>query len=101
MRRSHYQIQCPRCNTTLTERDGVFDCECGYRARLEVPTDTRREIARCIREQRRCAQYLRDHRFAGPPGESAIDGGTAGAWAGLCDWSMEEAILRLEITSGV
>lgn len=84
MRRSRYQIQCPRCNTTLTERDGVFDCSCGYRARLEVPTDTRREIARCIREQRRCAAHIRAHGF------------DIGAWMGITDFLMEEAILRCQ-----
>lgn len=54
----------------------------------------RRAIARCIREQRACRRYLRAHGFSGPPGEKAIDGGTEGAWAGLCDLMMEEVLIR-------
>ena len=44
----------------------------------------RARIARCIREQRRCAKYIRDNGF------------DAGAWQGICDWTMEEAILRCQ-----
>ena len=57
----------------------------------------RARIARCIREQRRCLKYLREHGFIAPPGSNANDGGTAGAWAGLQDWLMEEVVLREEL----
>jgi hypothetical protein len=40
------------------------------------------EIARCVEEQARCKEYLDAH------------GHDAGAWMGLEDWTMEEAILR-------
>ena len=51
-----------------------------------MSTDLSDEIQRCIDEQRVCRQYL--------------DGGGPdrdGAWAGLTDWQMEEAILRSEL----
>lgn len=46
---------------------------------------TRRALARCLIEQRRCRRYLRS---GGPD--------AAGAWMGLTDWAMEEVILRQE-----
>lgn len=43
------------------------------------------ELARCLREQRECADYL------------AGDGtDKAGAMSGLMDWIMEEVLIRLE-----
>ena len=62
-----------------------------------MPTETRRAIARCIREQRRCLRYLKAHGFTKPPGYQSVDGGTAAAWMGLCDWMMEEVLLRAGI----
>lgn len=47
---------------------------------------TRRALARCLHEQRRCRRYLRS---GGPD--------AAGAWMGLCDWAMEETILRRQM----
>lgn len=44
------------------------------------------EIERCIDEQRRCRDYLDG------PGEDK-----AGAWMGMTDWLMEEAILRTDL----
>ena len=41
------------------------------------------EIDRYIAEQRKCAEYR------GPD--------MAGAWHGLCDWLMEEVLIRLEM----
>lgn len=43
------------------------------------------DLARILAEQRACADYL---------GGDGTD--KEGAWLGLCDWLMEEAILRLE-----
>lgn len=45
----------------------------------------RRALARCIREQRACRRWIE----AGKPD-------AAGAWDGLCDWVMEETIIRSE-----
>ena len=53
-----------------------------------MTTPTRRALARCLIEQRRCRRYLR----AGGPD-------AAGAWQGLTDWAMEETILRQEQTT--
>lgn len=92
---SAFEMTCPRCGAKITIRNGVADCPaCDYRAKVvNLPG----EVERCIEEQRRCRAYLDEHGFTAPPGEKAIDGGTAGAWAGLCDWTMEEAILRAAI----
>ena len=46
------------------------------------------EIDRCIEEQRKAAAAFRD--------ESLPADERAGAWMGLCDWVLEETILRLE-----
>ena len=46
--------------------------------------EIRREIARCIREQRAARRYAREH------------GWTASVWLWLTDWLMEEAILRCQ-----
>jgi hypothetical protein len=42
------------------------------------------EIIRCIDEQAECKAYLDAHGFH------------EGAWRGLCDWLMEETLVRLE-----
>ena len=42
-------------------------------------------LCRILDEQRECADYL----LSDAPDK-------AGAWLGLCDWLMEEAIVRLE-----
>ena len=47
------------------------------------------EIARCIAEQRAAADYI-----------AAGGTDTAGAWMAVCDWTMEEAVIRSERTSG-
>ena len=44
------------------------------------------DLARCIREQSECRSYL-----DGP----GLD--KDGAWRGLCDWLMEETLIRLEM----
>ncbi len=45
-------------------------------------------IARCIKEQRKAAAAFRD--------ESLPADERAGAWQGVTDWLLAEAILRLE-----
>jgi hypothetical protein len=63
----------------------------------QSPTD-RRAIARCIREQRRCRRYIREHGNPPPPGTVAPkDGGTYAAWLGLWDWLIEEVLIRAEL----
>lgn len=57
-------------------------------ARGEVPQDAEAaltQLERCIDEQRKCKEYLDGD---GPD--------KAGAWRGLCDWLMEEAVIRTE-----
>ena len=43
------------------------------------------DLAQCVREQSECKSYL-----DGP----GLD--KDGAWRGLCDWLMEECLIRLE-----
>ena len=50
-----------------------------------APLQTADPLTRILREQAACRAYLDGD------GEDK-----AGAWAGLCDWVMEETILRLE-----
>lgn len=45
------------------------------------------ELARCIAEQREAKGYLDQHGF------------DAGAWLGLCDWLMEECLVRQEMAA--
>ena len=49
-------------------------------------SDEARDLVHCLEEQRRCRAYL-----DGP----GLD--KAGAWQGVCDWMMEECIIRLEM----
>jgi hypothetical protein len=47
--------------------------------------DLETDLARCLAEQAECRAYLDSD---GPD--------KAGAWRGLCDWLMEETLIRLE-----
>jgi hypothetical protein len=44
------------------------------------------DLGRCIREQSECREYMDG---------TGLD--QDGAWRGLCDWLMEECLIRLEM----